>query len=255
MALAESVPVGAAANEEAIKQSLAVRDQSDSALARVLFDSQKYSYYRLFGFRSLQEYLRERFRGTELDGVARLHARGVQRLIREYKLALEIPAFAAAFDKISRSNRRLIAQVITLETAEDWILKALTLNTRELEALVTKKESKSPSVIRKRLFLTPEQNELVERALEIAGRLLAEDGQDPLSSEGGRFTTICQEFIATYGEGRVAGPFSMAECPACRALVSMKRTPEEDPGEGEGRPMLTYECGRCKARLVMVSLL
>ena len=49
------------------------------------------------------------------------------RLIREYRISREIPLFRENFDRISRSNRRLIAQILTVENADEWIEAAQTM--------------------------------------------------------------------------------------------------------------------------------
>ena len=132
----------------------------------------------------MSEFLREHFRGKEQDSSARLHARAFQRLIREYKIAQEIPAFREAFNKISWSNRRRIAQVITPENAEQLIEKqliekALTLTYRDLELLITDTpaEAKAETMVTKRLRLYPGQAELLDRALATASRLIEAEGR------------------------------------------------------------------------------
>ena len=127
--------------DQGIAELLARKAEGDYVLAELLFAFWKNQGYRLLGFRSIAMYLRERFRGQEQDHAARMHSRGFQRLIREFRLAQEIPLFREAFDSISRSNRRLIAQVITKDNAAEWIANAKNLNYRELEELIVKLSS------------------------------------------------------------------------------------------------------------------
>jgi hypothetical protein len=177
-----------------------------------------------------------------------MHARGFQRLIREFKLAQEIPAFREAFDSITRSNRRLIAQVITRDNAVEWIAHARTLNYRELEDLIVKNDKKKPSdIVTKRLRLHPDQLEILERAIEIARRLV-EPSND---YEGPMIELICMEFVATYNSG-VDGfrPFSPFECPRCGQFAEMIRRPVDDRPDGESSRFLCFECSKCKATVI-----
>jgi hypothetical protein len=59
-------------NDAAIATALTAKSESDYKLAEALFENYKRGYYRLQGFRSVAEYLRERWRGTEQDQAARL---------------------------------------------------------------------------------------------------------------------------------------------------------------------------------------
>jgi len=239
-------------NEEAISRALSVKTETDYALAEALFENYTNGYYRLHGYRSVPEFLREHFRGKEQDYAGRMHARGFQRLIREFKLAKEIPAFKAAFDQISRSNRRLIAQVITPENASDWIERALTLTYRELEDLITAAptEAKAETMVTKRLRLYPGQLEVLERALAVAGKLVEADGADPNGPEGPKLELVCLEFISTYGTVDGFKPVTTAECVGCGRFSALKRLPEMDLPDGDGKAIV-FECGACRAMLVM----
>lgn len=235
-------------NEEAISRALSVKTETDYALAEALFLNYTNGYYRLHGYRSVPEFLREHFKGKEQDDAGRMHARGFQRLIREFKLAKEIPAFKAAFDQISRSNRRLIAQVITLENAADWIERALTLTYRELEDLITAAptEAKAETMVTKRLRLYPGQLEVLERALASARGMLEQEGRDPREvGEGVLVEILCQEFIGTYEAGGYK-MLSLFECPGCGKFAPMNRRPEQDvPGGESGSKVVVFECRAC----------
>lgn len=229
--------------DKAIADVLAQHVRGDYVLASTLFAFWKNQGYRLMGFRSVSEYLRERFRGQEQDSAARMHARGFQRLIREFKLAQEIPAFREAFDGISRSNRRLIAQVLTKDNADAWIAKAKTLNYRELEELIVKlpADKKNDGVTTKKLRLYPDQLEILERAISIGRTVVADDPRGP---EGPMIELMCQEFIATYSQEDGFRANSYFECPGCGNFASMVRRPEEDVPDGSGK-VVVFECRKC----------
>lgn len=237
-------------NELAISQALLAKVESDYVLAEALFENYINGYYRLLGYRSVPEFLREHFRDKEQDRTARLHARAFQRLIREYRLTREIPAFRAVFDKISRSNRRLIAQVLTPENAAEWIERALTLTYRDLEELTktTPAHSKPEELVTKRFKLYPGQLELLERALAAAAKLIEGEGADPHGPDGPKMELLCQEFIATYGDG--FKPFTACECVGCGRFTVLQRCPTLDIPDGEGKAIV-FECTHCHATLVM----
>lgn len=237
-------------NDSAISGALAAKSDSDYTLAAALFENYRNQYYRLSGYRSVSEYLRERFKGSEQDAAARLHARSFQRLIREFKLTLEIPKFREAFDLIPRSNRRLIAQVITPENAEEWIQRAKAMTYRELEDLIAQKEhGPGMGMVVKRLKFFPDQWEIFSRALATAGKLMEAEGRDPNEiSDGVRVEMICQEFIGTY-EGGGYKAISYFECPGCGKFAAMNRHPEQDVPDGD-RKMIVFECRSCGAGVV-----
>jgi hypothetical protein len=187
--------------DQEISEALTAKSESDYKLAGALFEMWRNGYHRALGYRSVSAYMLERWRDTEQDHAARMHARGFQRLIREFKLAREIPVFREAFDKISRSNRRLLAQVITPENAAEWVAKGKTLTYRELESLIAglPVDKKVNEVTVKRFSLYPGQLELLERALAVAGKLIGEDGGDTKGAESAQLELLCQEFVATYG--------------------------------------------------------
>lgn len=247
------MPATAEELDAGISELLARKVDGDYELASKLFEFWKNQSYRLMGYRSVAEYLRERWKGQAQDEAARMHARGFQRLIREYRLAVEIPLFRAAFDLISRSNRRLIAQVITPENAEQWIAQAKTLTYRELEELLNKvpEDKKNDGLVWKKLRLYPGQVELLERALVTAGRVIEGDGADPKGAESARLELVCQEFLATY-ETPEDGyrKTSTFECPRCGVFTTHLRVPGEDRPDGEGK-MIVFQCSQCKAGLVV----
>jgi hypothetical protein len=237
--------------DKGIADLLAQKVQGDYLLASTLFAFWKNQGYRLMGYRSVAEYLRERFRGQEQDHAARMHARGFQRLIREFKLAQEIPAFREAFDSISRSNRRLIAQVITKDNAEIWIAHAKTLNYRELEEKIVTlpAEKKNDGVVTKRLRLYPDQLEILDRAFDIARGLVEADGKDPNGPEGPLVEMIVQEFLSTYATDdatRKRPEWSYFQCPECGVFTGMLRRPEQDVAVDDGI-VRVYECRKCSA--------
>lgn len=239
-------------NVEAIAKALLAKVESDYQLAESLFENYVNGYFRLQGYRSVPEFLREHFKDQEQDRTARLHARSFQRLIREYKLTKEIPAFKAAFDRISRSNRRLIAQVITAENAPDWIEKALALTYRELEDLITAApaDAKAEVMVTKRLRLYPGQLELLERAFAVAGKLIEVEGADPNGPEGPKLDLICQEFIGTYGAEDGFRTITFFECPRCGKCCAMHRKPEEDLPDGD-RKVVVFACSGCSVGLAI----
>jgi hypothetical protein len=246
----EALPPAVRENHDQVVAALRSKESGDSALARALWENARQGFYRVHGFRSVQEYLRERFVGTELGLIAQGCARGVQRLIKEYKLAAEISVFREAFDKISRSNRRLIAQVLTPENAAEWVRRALELTSGELEELiVVRKVPKNDQLVEKRFKLYPGQLGLVEMALLRAGALLAEDGLDPQGAESGRLEMLAQEFLATYEEG--ARQREVVECPICRRVAAVRLLGASD--EGSAR-VLDYECLECRGRLALVGV-
>ena len=228
--------------DRGIAELLARKVEGDYVLAETLFAFWKNQAYRLLGYSSLASYLRERFRGQEQDAAARMHARGFQRLIREFKLAQDIPLFREAFDSISRSNRRLIAQVLTKDNAEIWIAHAKTLNYRELEELIVKlpADRKPTDVVFKRLRLHPDQLEIFERAIEIARGLV----DDTTGYDGPMVELIVQEFLSTYVQSDGYKSVSYFECPGCGAFSSMLRHPEQDVPDGV-RKVVVFECRKC----------
>jgi len=227
--------------DRGISELLTRKVEGDYALAEMLFAFWKNQSYRLMGYSSIASYLRERWRGQEQDEAARMHARGFQRLIREFKLAQEIPAFREAFDSITRSNRRLIAQVITRDNAVEWIAHARTLNYRELEDLIVKNDKKKPSdIVTKRLRLHPDQLEILERAIEIA-RGLVEPSND---YEGPMVELIVQEFLSTYTQSDGYKSASYFECPRCGGFASMVRHPEQDIPDGIWK-VVVFQCRKC----------
>lgn len=237
-------------NDAAISGALAAKSDSDYTLAAALFENYRNQYYRLSGYRSVAEYLRERFKGSEQDAAARLHARSFQRLIREFKLTLEIPKFREAFDQIPRSNRRLIAQVLTPENAEEWIQRAKVMTYRELENLIAEKaHGPGMGMVLKRLKFFPDQWEIFSRALATAGRLMEAEGRDPNEiGDGMRVEMICMEFIGTYESGGYKGMTYM-ECPGCGKFAAMNRRPEQDVLNGEAK-MIVFECRSCGSGVV-----
>lgn len=236
-------------NDSAIATALTAKSDSDYRLAEALFENYKRGYYRLQGFRSVAEYLRERWKGTDQDHAARLHARQYQRLIREFKLAMEIPKFREAFDQIPRSNRRLIAQVITPENAEEWIKNAQTMTYRELEDLIAKRpDGPATGMVTKRLRFFPDQWEIFQRALVAGKRMLERDGSDPEVADGILIEMICQEFIGTYENGGFHSVSSF-ECPQCGKFVVMRRKPELDLAGDSGKAVV-FECSACGAGVV-----
>lgn len=234
--------------DKGIADLLAQKVQGDYLLASTLFAFHVNQGYRLMGYRSVAEYLRERFRGEEQDHAARMHARGFQRLIREFKLAQEIPAFKAAFDSISRSNRRLIAQVITKDNAEIWIAHAKTLNYRELEEKIVTlpSEKKNDGVVTKKLRMYADQLELLNRAFAIARELVEEEGKDPRGPEGPLVEMIVQEFLSTYATDESIPFMSYLQCPGCGHFTAMLRRTEQDVVVEDGTVMV-YECRKCAA--------
>lgn len=232
-------------NDAAITAALAAKADSDYTLASALFENHKNGYYRLNGFRSTAEYLRERFKGSEQDAAARLHARSFQRLIKEFKLAQEIPAFRHAFDQIPRSNRRLIAQVITPENAAEWIQRARMMTYRELEDLVAKRpEGAAGGMVTKRLRFFPDQWEVFGRAMAAAGKLLEAEGRDPAEiSDGIKIEMVCMEFVGTYEAGGFK-QFATFECPHCSKFAMMRRRPEQDVVVEDGKVVI-FECSAC----------
>lgn len=248
-----SIPQAAKENDRTISEALKSKAETDSVLAGALFDSYKNGHFKAWGYRSLQEYLRERFSGEEYDRLARMHARSVSRLIREYRLAMEIPAFKEAFDLIPRSKRRLLAQVITPENAGEWIQKAEKLTYRQLESLVitveeAKRPEDKPSV--KRLILQPDLRKLYDEAMQVASLLIKSDSGDPVVAECARLEMILSEFIGTYGAADGFKLFTVSECPACGAPSAMKRQPEQDQPNGDGK-ILSFRCSQCGAQLGM----
>jgi len=237
-------------NDAAIATALLAKTDSDYHLASALFENHKNGYYRLRGYRSTAEYLRERFKGQEQDSAARVHARSFQRLIREFKLALEIPKFREAFDQIPRSNRRLIAQVITPDNAEEWIARGRTMTYRELEELIMKRvDGPAAGMVTKRLRFFPDQWEIYQRAIESAKKILEGEGRAPEDlAEGLLVEMVCQEFIGTYEAGGFKA-FAYFECPACGKFSPMTRNPEQDVPDGE-RKMIVFECRSCGAGVV-----
>lgn len=237
-------------NDAAISGALAAKSDSDYTLAAALFENYRNQYYRLSGYRSVAEYLRERFKGSEQDAAARLHARSFQRLIREFKLTLEIPKFREAFDQIPRSNRRLIAQVLTPENAEEWIQRAKVMTYRELEDLIAEKaHGPGMGMVLKRLKFFPDQWDIFSRALATAGRLMEAEGRDPAEvSDGSRLEMVCMEFIGTY-EGGGFRAFSTFECPHCAKFSMMRRKAEQDV-LGEFGKAVVFECSACGAGVV-----
>lgn len=232
-------------NDSAIASALLAKTDSDYTLAQALFENHKNGYYRLKGYRSTAEYLRERFKGQAQDEAARGHARSFQRLIREFKLALEIPKFREAFDQIPRSNRRLIAQVLTPENAEEWIARGRTMTYRELEELILKRpEGPAAGMVTKRLRFFPDQWEIYQRAIDSAKRILEGEGRAPEDlAEGLLLEMVCQEFIGTYETGGFKS-FAYFECPGCGKFSAMTRRPEQDVPDGEGK-MVLFECRSC----------
>jgi hypothetical protein len=237
-------------NDSAISGALLAKSDSDYTLAAALFENYRNEYYRLAGYRSVAEYLRERFKGSEQDAAARLHARSFQRLIREFKLSIEIPKFREAFDSIPRSTRRLIAQVLTPENAEEWIQRARTMTYRELEDLIAQKKiGPGMGMVVKRLKFFPDQWEIFERAMTAAGKILENEGRDPQEiGDGVRIEMLCQEFLGTY-EGGGYKAISYFECPGCGKFAPMNRRPEQDVPDGD-RKMIVFECRSCGAGLV-----
>lgn len=198
-----SLPAPIRGNDEQISAALALSDQSDSRLAEALWENFQRGYYRVFGYRSLAEYMKNRFIGTDMSGIAEIKARSIQRLIREYRVAREIPLFRANFDAIGRSNRRLIAQILTPENAETWITAALQLTARELEQRIRDlpPDAAEQAQRRQRLSMSiyPETRAVWERAKAAARLAIEAEGGDP-----GQLTDalclefVCNEFLATY---------------------------------------------------------
>jgi hypothetical protein len=236
-------------NEQAISRALLAKSESDYVLAEALFLNYKHGYFRLHGYRSVSEFLREHFRDKEQDQAARLHARSFQRLIREFKLAQEIPKFREAFDQIPRSNRRLIAQVITPENAEEWVARGRTMTYRELEELITKRPGgPTAGMVTKRLRFFPDQWDVFARAMEAAKKLLERDGSDPEVAEGIKLELVCMEFIGTYEQGGFRA-FSTFECPGCGRFAAMERQPEQDLSDAAGKAVV-FTCRVCGAGVV-----
>jgi hypothetical protein len=197
-----SLPAPIRKNDELIAASLMQADLTDSKLAAALWENYSKSYYRACGFRSVAEYMRERWAGTDIGRMATMKSRSVQRLIREYRLAQEIPLFKVNFDLISRSNRRLLAQVITPDNAEEWVKAAVTMSLAEFEAKVhglpddATEERKT-----QRLYLSiyPETRAVWERAKTAARKAVADEGGDPENlTDALCLEMVCIEFLATY---------------------------------------------------------
>src|ERR1044071_352685 len=114
-------------NYQTIQLALRGLDRGDAALAEALWINWSQGHYRRLGFTSVGQYMREAFKDTDVDDVARVHARSVQRLIKEWKVAAEIPVFRRNFDRIRRSNRRLIVNVMTPTNADLWVARGIAM--------------------------------------------------------------------------------------------------------------------------------
>lgn len=248
MALPSSVSTSAQDNDQVVTLQLAAREQSDAVLGQALYECWRRGYYRMLGFRSVTEYLNQHFRSNPAaDAVARPLARRFQRLIREYKLAAEIPLFLEYFDRIQPSNRRLVAPILTRDNAAEWIPKSIALTARDLElaiqAATAKKTVHPDERAVKTLRLFAGQLELLEKAFAAARRMAEADGKDPLGiPEGDLLEEVVSEYLATYGAGD-GGRQSLtcrAECPACRKMTLMDRLQEDDV---DGTLVYRCECG------------
>jgi hypothetical protein len=197
-----NLPAPIRTNDEMLRIVLVQTEQMDSRLAEVLWECYSRGYYKAFGFRSVSEYLRERWAGTDMEQAASLKSRSVLRLIREYRIAREIPLFRQNFDAISRSNRRLIAQILTVDNAAEWIEAAQTLTTKALEARL-KNRPEVQREYRQRLYMSiyPQTREIWERAKAAARRVVEEDGGDPaLLTDALCLEMICADFLSAFGE-------------------------------------------------------
>lgn len=196
-----TLPAQIRANDEQISAALRVSEMSDSRLAAALAECWVKKYYRVFGYKDITTYMRERWSGTAYGGTAALRARSVQRLIREYRLAQEIPLFKANFDQITRTNRRLLAQVITRENAEEWVKAAVELDAAELERKIHNQPAPPQGPKGQRLYLSifPETRALWERAKAAARKEVAKAGRDPDQLlDALVLEMVCAEFLATY---------------------------------------------------------
>lgn len=251
----DNAPAPAQANEALIRDGITAQDRSDSVLASALYECWSYQYYRAHGFRSIDEYLKEKL------GVTGVHVRVLQRLVRERRLAKSIPVFEANFDKINRSRRRILAMILSpddQEGAKKWVELALKLTSRQLEAAVKAAldggdtEGLAPSddkPIRKVLMLFPGQRKVFDEAMDVAGRLMAEDGRDPnaAGAEGMKVEMLAAEFLATYTDAGT-GPVA---CPACQrpSRLALQETQDVD-----GRRMQIYRCASCQAASVLTTM-
>ena len=141
----------------------------------------------------------ERWRGTENDWIANVKASNIYRLIQEYKVAQEIPLFKAEFDKIPRSNRHLICQILSFANAETWIERAKTLKYKALKALINGlPDEERPNEMRRMVFsVTVAQKAVIDQALGMAGKLMELEAAE--GKFGSKLEMLAAEFIATYG--------------------------------------------------------
>ena len=198
MALIDSLPENVQLNDEAIARALVYSERSDSLLAENLFTCWKNGYYRLIGFRSIEEYLTKRWVGTDREWIGQVKASTVQRLIREYKLAVEIPELKAEFDNISRSNRFMICSVITKNNAKEWIEAAKTLSSKALAKKIKglSDEEQPNKPVRMLFFVMPDQKAVIQQALDLAGKLIEQEGGDPNGKLGIKLELISADFIS-----------------------------------------------------------
>ena len=197
-----SLPASIRQNDEMLRIVLVQTEQMDSRLAEILWECYSRGFYKAFGFRNVSEYLRERWAGTDMEQAASLKARSVMRLIREYRIAREIPLFRENFDRIGRSNRRLIAQILTVENAAEWIEAAQTLSVKALENRI-KNRPEGQAVAQQRLYMSiqPHTREIWERAKAAVRRTVEADGDDPaLMTDALCLEMICADFLSAFGE-------------------------------------------------------
>lgn len=232
-----SVPALIRANDEQIGAELLRGELADSKLAELLYACEKNRYYRIFGYRSVRAYLAERWQDTPMAAVAGIKVRSLQRLLREYRIAEEIPLFRANFDVLSRTARRLLSQVITPETAEYWIQKGLETPGKDLAEMVRKTPAAKAPNRETRLSMTLPQSirDLWEETKATARRLEQEEGGEPDAlSEAVILERVCAEFLATYGAVKEA---TMA--------CICGHTEEEHPGGKECTEQVEGEPCRC----------
>lgn len=113
--------------------------------------------------------------------------------------------------KLETVKAQAIAPVITAENKEDWIEKAQTMKTQELQRAVAVAQGREvPEEAPKpfSVLLFGDQRETVDQAMELAGRVAGTDAR------GVMLVTMAQEFISTYSH--------------------LGMTPVEEPADGSG---------------------
>ncbi len=198
--LPEDLDASVKDNDAAIAQAMGYADRSDMRLAEALFTCWKGRYFSKMGYHSIEEYVMKRWEGTPQAFIASMKASTIYRLIREYKVALEVPLFREEFDTIPRSNRQLIAQILTYANARTWIDLAKTLKYKVLKARINGLPiTDKPNALCRLVFtVTAAQKAVIDEALQQAGRLM--ELNDPLRKMmGARLEMLAAEFVATYG--------------------------------------------------------